>query len=142
MARPLIGPMGNVLTPENLPPPNTLRWSKRRKCELLAAIDAGLLSRPEACSMYRLSVDEIVSWRRALTRFGIDRLSAHRQSNAPLSLASIPLHWQLFSELRRLAGLAEAAGSAAAAALLEKAAAELHVIDPAKKIVADGHDGQ
>jgi hypothetical protein len=72
-----------VLTLENLPPPNTLRWSKRRKCELLAAIDAGLLSRSEACSMYRLSVAE----------------------------------------------LAQAAGAGAAAAVLDRTVAELHIID-------------
>jgi hypothetical protein len=142
MVRPRIGPRANSPTVDNLPPPNTLRWSKRRKCELLAAIDAGLLSRSEACSKYRLSVDEVVAWRQALTRFGIEGLRARRPRIAPLSHAGIPLHWRLFSEIRRLAGLAQAGGAAAAAALLEKAAAELHMMDPSTqtKYVVEGHD--
>ena len=130
MTRPVIGPLGNVLTLESLPQPNTLRWSKRRKCELLAAIEAGLLSRSDACSLYRLSVDEIVAWRHALTRFGIEGLSARRPRNAPISRAGIPLQQRLLSEIRRLAELAQAAGAGAAAALLDKAAAELHIMDP------------
>ena len=92
-----------MLTLENLPPPNTLRWSKRRKCELLAAIDAGLLSRSEACSMYSLSVDEIVAWRHALTRFGIEGLSARRPRNAQSATPGFPLQQRLLTERRRLA---------------------------------------
>jgi Protein of unknown function (DUF1153) len=117
MARPVIGPVGTVLALENLPPENTLRWSKRRKCELLAAIDAGLLSRSEACSMYRLSVDEVVAWRHALARFGIEGLRARRPR-------VIPLRHRLFTEINRLAELAQTAGAAATASLLKKAAAE------------------
>lgn len=118
-----------MLTLENLPPPNTLRWSKRRKCELLAAIDAGLLSRSEACSMYRLSVDELVAWRHALTRFGIEGLSARRPRNAQSATPGFPLQQRLLTELRRLAELAQAAGAGAAAAVLDRTVAELHIID-------------
>src|SRR4051812_34660121 len=100
MARPVIEPVGTVLALENLPPENTLGWSKRRKCELLAAIDAGL-----ACSMYRLSVDEVVLWRHALARFGIEGLRARRPR-------VIPLRHRLFTEINRLAELAQAAGAA------------------------------
>ena len=85
MTRPVIGPLGSVLTSENLPPPNGVCWSKRRKSELLAAIDAGVLSRSDACSMYRLSVDELVAWRHALTRFGIEGLSAPRLRKAQIA---------------------------------------------------------
>jgi hypothetical protein len=123
MARPVIGPVGIVLTLENLPPANTLRWSKRRKCELLAAINAGLLGQTEACSMYRLSVDELIAWRHAVARFGIEGLSARRPRNA-LSHPPIPLRHRLFTEINRLTELAQAAGAPAIADLLEKAAAQ------------------
>jgi hypothetical protein len=129
MARPVIGPLGNVLTLESLPPANTIRWSKRRKCELLAAIEGGLLSPSEACSMYRLSMDEVLSWRHAVAHSGIEGLSARRPRDASRASVGIPPQQLLLNEINRLVGLAQANGAAPTAVLLQQAAAELRTVD-------------
>ena len=38
----VIGPLGEPLTLESLPPPNTTRWVVRRKAEVVAAVNGGL----------------------------------------------------------------------------------------------------
>lgn len=74
-ARPtaVMGPLG-PLTIDDLPSSGTTYWVSRRKAEVLAAIDGGLLSLEEACDRYRLSNEEIGSWRRALDRAGLPGL--------------------------------------------------------------------
>ncbi|WP_306455591.1 DUF1153 domain-containing protein [Sphingopyxis sp. JAI108] len=54
----LIGPYGR-LTTGDLPSSPTTYWVSRRKAEVLAAIDGGLLTVDEACKRYRLSLEEI-----------------------------------------------------------------------------------
>jgi hypothetical protein len=63
---------------EDLPPPNTKRWVIRRKAEVVAAVRTGLLSLDEACRRYTLSVEEFLSWQRALDRHGVRGLRATR----------------------------------------------------------------
>lgn len=55
--------MGHLgpLTIDDLPSSDTIYWVSRRKAEVLAAIDGGLLSFDEACDRYRLSNEEIGS---------------------------------------------------------------------------------
>ena len=55
-------PDGGVLIPLNLPSPNTARWTARRKAEVVAAVEGGMLSIPEACRRYRLSPEEYLEW--------------------------------------------------------------------------------
>jgi len=74
----VIGPHGETLTREDLPPPNTKRWVIRRKAEVVAAVRGGLLSLEEACSRYQLSVEEYLSWQQAIERNGIAGLRATR----------------------------------------------------------------
>ena len=66
-----LGPNGEPLTLESLPPPNTTRWVARRKAQVVAAVQAGLLTVDEACRLYKLTLEEFVSWQRALYRFGL-----------------------------------------------------------------------
>jgi Protein of unknown function (DUF1153) len=66
-----MGPMGEPLTLDSLPPPNTSRWVARRKAQVVGAVQAGLLTVDEACKLYKLSVEEFVAWQRALYRFGV-----------------------------------------------------------------------
>lgn len=61
-----------------LPPANTSRWVVRRKAEVVAAIDSGLLTIAEACSRYDLTLEELASWQRAVEREGIAGLRATR----------------------------------------------------------------
>ena len=72
----VIGPDGSPLTIADLPPPNTKRWVIRRKAEVVAAVQGGLISLEEACGRYRLSVEEYLSWQHAIARHGLDGLRA------------------------------------------------------------------
>ena len=77
-ARYVIGPDGSALTVADLPPRNTTRWVIRRKAELVAAVRGGLLSLEEACERYTLTIDEFLSWQRAIDRYGLPGLRATR----------------------------------------------------------------
>jgi hypothetical protein len=62
----------------NLPPPDTRRWVARRKAEVVAAVQAGLLPLEEALRLYRLTIEEFASWQRAMLRHGLTGLKASR----------------------------------------------------------------
>jgi len=70
------GPDGNPLTLADLPDAKTTRWVARRKAEVVAAVDGGLISLEEACQRYALSVEEFLTWQRAFDRFGQSGLRA------------------------------------------------------------------
>lgn len=72
------GPEGTRLTLEDLPPPDTKRWVIRRKAEVVAAVQGGLLTLEEACERYRLTTEEFLSWRQAISRYGMAGLRATR----------------------------------------------------------------
>ena len=57
-------PDGGVLIPLDLPSANTVRWTARRKAEVVAAVQAGQLTIPDACRRYRLSPEEYLEWER------------------------------------------------------------------------------
>ncbi len=59
------------ITPESLPPPDIQHWVARRKAQAVRAVQSGLLTLDEAMARYRLSLEEIVSWQRALYRYGV-----------------------------------------------------------------------
>tara|TARA_B100001939_G_scaffold484_1_gene462 strand:+ start:9858 stop:10157 length:300 start_codon:yes stop_codon:yes gene_type:complete len=67
----IIGPTGEPLTLDDLPPSNTKRWVVRRKAEVVAAVRGGLISLEEACKKYTLSVEEFLSWQRAIDNDGL-----------------------------------------------------------------------
>ncbi len=77
----VLGPTGNPLTREQLPPPGTKRWVIRRKAEVVAGVRAGLISLDEACDLYKLSVDEFLSWQRLLEKHGMEGLRTTRTQN-------------------------------------------------------------
>ena len=74
----VIGPLGEPLTIESLPPPSTTRWVVRRKAEVVAAVAGGLLTVDEACSRYSLSLEEFAGWQRAVDRSGMPGLRVTR----------------------------------------------------------------
>ena len=81
----VIGPAGQPLTVETLPPRNTVRWVVRRKAEVVAAVRNGLIGLDEACERYRLSVEEFLNWERLGNAHGlrglrVTRTQAYRQS--------------------------------------------------------------
>ncbi|MDE0932262.1 MAG: DUF1153 domain-containing protein [Novosphingopyxis baekryungensis] len=74
----VIGPLGEPLTIEDLPPTTTRRWVVRRKAEVVAAVNGGLLSVDEACERYDLTLEEFASWQRAVDRSGMPGLRVTR----------------------------------------------------------------
>jgi hypothetical protein len=74
----VLGPLGNEMTLADLPPPNTKRWVARRKAEVVSAVRGGLLSIDDACARYGLSVDEFLSWTKAIDDFGMQGLRTTR----------------------------------------------------------------
>jgi hypothetical protein len=67
-------PDGSRLTRSDLPPADTDRWVARRKAVVVAAVDHGLIEVTEACEMYRLSEEELDTWRHAVARHGASAL--------------------------------------------------------------------
>ncbi len=65
---------GPTLT--DLPPRNTIRWVRRHKAAVVAAVQSGVISLQDARKRYDLSVEELLSWEHAVAKFGIDGLRA------------------------------------------------------------------
>ncbi|MBL4601919.1 MAG: DUF1153 domain-containing protein [Emcibacteraceae bacterium] len=85
----VVGPTGEQLTLKDLPPPNTKRWVVRRKAEVVAAVRGGLLSLEDACKKYTLSVEEFLSWQRAIDEDGLlglrtTRVQDYRQDKSKI----------------------------------------------------------
>mgnify|MGYP006191887869 CR=1 FL=1 len=74
----VIGPLGEPLTLDTLPPPSTTRWVVRRKAEVVAAVNGGLLSVDDVCARYNLTVEEFATWQRAVDRSGMAGLRVTR----------------------------------------------------------------
>ncbi|HXC53748.1 MAG TPA: DUF1153 domain-containing protein [Rhizomicrobium sp.] len=58
----------------DLPSSRTKRWVPRRKAQVVAAVRGGVLSLDEACDRYALTVEEFLSWQRAIDKFGLPGL--------------------------------------------------------------------
>jgi transposase-like protein len=67
-----------VGTLASLPPPNTKRWVVRRKAAVVAAVRSGGITIEEACRVYQLSKEELLSWERAFEIHGLPGLRATR----------------------------------------------------------------
>jgi transposase-like protein len=63
---------------QDLPHPNTKRWVVRRKAAVVAAVRRGRLTIEEACRVYQLSEEELLSWDRAFEFHGLAGLRATR----------------------------------------------------------------
>ena len=74
----VVGPLGEPLTIDSLPPANTRRWVVRRKAEVVAAVNGGLLSVDDVLDRYQLTLEEFISWQRAVERSGMPGLRVTR----------------------------------------------------------------
>jgi Protein of unknown function (DUF1153) len=74
----IIGPYGTRLSIADLPPPSTERWVIRRKAEVVAAVQGGLLSFEEALKRYGVTPDEFLAWQSSIDRHGIRGLKIKR----------------------------------------------------------------
>jgi len=70
----VIGPFGEALGLNDLPKSNTTRWVIRRKAEVVAAVNGGLLTLEEACDRYNLSLEEFISWQESIDKLGLPGL--------------------------------------------------------------------
>jgi hypothetical protein len=71
----VVGPLGEALTLDTLPPAHTpIYWVPRRKAQVVAAIRGGLITVDEACERYAISLEELASWNRAAARSGVQGL--------------------------------------------------------------------
>jgi hypothetical protein len=66
----IFGLDGTPLDLTSLPESQTIRWVMRRKMEVLTAVRCGLLSFDDACKRYGISMEELLSWERAVGQFG------------------------------------------------------------------------
>jgi hypothetical protein len=71
-------PPARKLSLADLPPPETRRWVARRKAQVVAAVQGGVLSLEEACRRYTLSAEEFAAWERAIDRHGVLALRVTR----------------------------------------------------------------
>ena len=74
----VIGPLGEPLTLDSLPPAQTTRWVVRRKAEVVAAVRSGVISLEDACNRYKLSMEEFLSWQRLIDSHGLAGLRVTR----------------------------------------------------------------
>ncbi len=72
----VVGPDGSILTEPDLPPKNLRRWVARRKAEIVAAVEGGLLTDCEACARYNISREEFSTWMSAYDAGGVPGLRA------------------------------------------------------------------
>ena len=70
---------GKALNLADLPTSQSVRWSMRRKSEVLTAIRCGLLTVEDAFNRYAISLDELISWQIAMNRFGPEGLCARHR---------------------------------------------------------------
>ena len=73
-----VGPNGNTLRIEDLPPGDTKRWVARRKAEVVSAVRAGLLTFDAACQRYNISAEEFEAWEKAIDLHGLGGLRVTR----------------------------------------------------------------
>jgi len=72
------GPDGRTLTLNDLPKPGVARWVTRRKAEVVAAVEGGLLTMESALERWNLSEEEFAGWRNLYTRHGAKGLRTTR----------------------------------------------------------------
>ena len=66
------------MTLDDLPSENTRRWVARRKAMVVTAVRSGLITLEDACRRYTLSVEEYLSWERAIEKYGLPGLRVTR----------------------------------------------------------------
>jgi|SRR5215831_12925098 len=81
-------PRTEALLADDLPPANIKRWVIRRKAEVIAAVESGRISVEEACRVYQLTVEELLSWQRAFEIYGLPGLRTTRIQQYHKSRAS------------------------------------------------------
>ena len=74
----VMGPGGEPIGTEDLPEHADIRWVRRRKARVVAAVRGGLLSLHEALQRYSLSLEEFIEWEREVGREVAERRRSGR----------------------------------------------------------------
>jgi hypothetical protein len=80
----VIGPGGEAIGPEDLPEHADIRWVRRRKARVVAAVRGGLLSLHDALQRYSLSLEEFIEWEREVGREVAERRRTGRMRELSL----------------------------------------------------------
>lgn len=67
-------PDGSTMSRADLPDRTIRRWVASRKALIVRAVEADLITAEEACQWYRLSDEELTSWRAAVADYGVQAL--------------------------------------------------------------------
>ena len=67
----VVAPHGTPMSINDLPAPDTKRWTIRLKAEIVAGVSTGLITIEEACERYTLSIEELLSWQRLIDNHGV-----------------------------------------------------------------------
>jgi hypothetical protein len=78
MKTPPSDPLVETLLSEGLPPPNTRRWVIRRKAAVVVAVSSGMITIGQACQVYQLTEEELLSWKHAFETHGLAGLRTTR----------------------------------------------------------------
>lgn len=71
---------GDVVTPMDLPSPDTAHWTPNKKAIVVRAVRAGLISLEDALKRYHMEQSEFMLWEQGLKDGGADGLkSTHFQ---------------------------------------------------------------
>ena len=73
----LYSPPGRPRRTQSICPP-TQNWVTRRKAVLVSAVRTGVISLEEVCRRYELSLEEFLSWERAIETHGVPGLRVTR----------------------------------------------------------------
>lgn len=87
-------PVGDLLALIGLPPCDTVRWTARRKAEIVAAVQSQLVTAEDACTWYGLSAEELDEWCRATERDGVAglRVTCSQQARRTASRPAVHAH--------------------------------------------------
>jgi hypothetical protein len=77
-----VGPRHELVTIDTLPPADGTHWRPRRKAQVVAAVQAGMITVDEVCERYRMSLEEFRGWQRALNAEGLQGLKVDRIGRA------------------------------------------------------------
>ena len=78
MKTPFTDSLVETLLREGLPPPNTRRWVVRRKAAVVVAVSSGMITIEQACQVYQLTEEELLSWKHAFETHGLAGLRTTR----------------------------------------------------------------
>ena len=78
MKTPLSDFSAETLLREGLPPSNTRRWVVRRKAAVVVAVNSGKITLEQACEIYQLSEEELLSWKHSFESHGLAGLRTTR----------------------------------------------------------------